>query len=91
MIAWNRAIEEMTRVSKEEIIGKGDHAYGEVFYGIKRPILIDQIFSRDEELESLYHYVKREGDTLFAEAFVSPPRGEGCLRLGDGIAPLRQR
>ncbi|MGC9515907.1 PAS domain S-box protein, partial [Methanocrinis sp.] len=75
VIAWNRAIEEMTGVSKEEIIGKGDYAYGEVFYGVKRPILIDLIFSRDEELESLYHYVKREGDTLFAEAFVSPPRG----------------
>jgi len=83
VIAWNRAIEEMTGVSKEEIVGKGDFAYGEVFYGIKRPILIDQIFSRDEELESLYHYVKREGDTLFAEAFVSPPRsGKGSYVWG---------
>jgi PAS domain S-box-containing protein len=77
VIAWNRAIEEMTGVSKEDIVGKGDYAYGEVFYGVKRPILIDLIFSRDEELESSYQYVKREGDTLFAEAFVSPPGGGG--------------
>jgi PAS domain S-box-containing protein len=88
VIAWNRAIEEMTGVSKEEIVGKGDFAYGEVFYGIKRPILIDQIFSRDEELESLYHYVKREGDTLFAEAFVSPPRGGKGSYVWGTASPL---
>jgi PAS domain S-box-containing protein len=77
VIAWNRAIEEMTGVPKEKIVGRGDYAYGEVFYGVKRPILIDLIFSRDEELESHYDYVKREGDTLFAEAFVYPHRGGG--------------
>ncbi|MDD3710754.1 MAG: PAS domain S-box protein [Methanothrix sp.] len=83
VIAWNRAIEEMTGVSKEEIVGEGDYAYGEVFYGMKRPILIDMIFSRDEELESHYHHVKREGETLFAEAYVIPPRtGKGFYVWG---------
>jgi PAS domain S-box-containing protein len=91
VIAWNRAIEEMTGVPKEEIVGKGDYAYGEVFYGVKRPILIDLIFSRDEELESHYDYVKREGDTLFAEAFVSPPRsGKGSYVWGTA-SPLFDR
>ena len=28
VIAWNRAIEEMTGVKKQDIIGKGDYAYG---------------------------------------------------------------
>lgn len=88
VIAWNRAIEEMTGVSKEEIVGKGDYAYGEVFYGIKRPILIDLIFSRDVELESIYHYVKSEGDTLFAEAFVSPPRGKKGAYVWGTASPL---
>ncbi len=91
VIAWNRAIEEMTGVPKEKIVGKGDYAYGEVFYGVKRPILIDLIFSRDEELESHYDYVKREGDTLFAEAFVYPPRsGKGSYVWGTA-SPLFDR
>ena len=91
MIAWNRAIEEMSGVPKDEIVGKGDYAYGEVFYGTKRPILIDMIFSKDEDLESLYHYVKREGDTLFAEAYVTPPRtGRGSYVWGTA-SPLFDR
>ncbi|HPJ30701.1 MAG TPA: PAS domain S-box protein [Methanothrix sp.] len=91
VIAWNRAIEEMTGVAKQDIVGKGDYAYGEVFYGAKRPILIDLIFSRDEELEALYSYVKREGDTLFAESFVSPPRGGKGVYVWGTASPLFDR
>lgn len=91
VIAWNRAIEEMTGVPKDEIVGEGDYAYGEVFYGTRRPILIDMIFSKDEDLESIYHYVKREGDTLFAEAYVTPPRtGRGSYVWGTA-SPLFDR
>jgi len=50
VVAWNKAIEEMTGVSKEEMIGKGDYAYAEPFYGKKRPILIDLIFDKNEEM-----------------------------------------
>lgn len=91
VIAWNRAIEEMTGVAKHEIVGKGDYAYGEVFYGTKRPILIDMIFSKDEGQEALYRYVKREGETLFAEAYVIPPRtGKGAYVWGTA-SPLFDR
>ena len=33
VIAWNRALEEMTGVSKAEMLGKGDLAYAIPFYG----------------------------------------------------------
>jgi two-component system, cell cycle sensor histidine kinase and response regulator CckA len=33
VVAWNRAIEEMTGIKKEDIIGKGDHTYAIPFYG----------------------------------------------------------
>jgi len=71
VIAWNKAIEEMTGVDHEEIIGKDDYAYSIPFYGQKRPIIIDLIFLKEEEIESKYSYVKREGNTLFAEVFVN--------------------
>jgi PAS domain S-box-containing protein len=70
VIAWNRAMEEMTGVRKEEIMGQGDYAYAIPFYGIRRPMLIDLVLSSDEEIESRYDYIERKGDTLIAEAFL---------------------
>ncbi len=68
VIAWNRAIEEMTGIRKQEIMGKGDYAYGVPFYGEPRPILIDLIYGDNTEIESQYRYVEKKGDTLYAEA-----------------------
>ena len=70
VIAWNRAIEEMTGVSKKEMIGKGDHAYTVPFYGDRRPHLLDLIDARDEDLESNYQHVTRKGGILRAETYV---------------------
>jgi len=70
VIAWNRAIEEMTGISKDDIIGKGDYAYAVPFYGRPRKGLLDLIFSPDEEIASKYKNFERKGNTLFARAFV---------------------
>jgi PAS domain S-box-containing protein len=88
VIAWNRAIEEMTGVRKEDIIGKGDYAYAVAFYGVRRPILIDLIFLSDKEIETRYDYVKREGNTLFAEVFISSMYGGKGAYLWGTATPL---
>jgi PAS domain S-box-containing protein len=67
VIAWNKAIEEMTGVKTEEMIGKGNYEYSIPFYGIRRPILIDLVFTQDEEVANNYFFVRKEGDCLFAE------------------------
>ncbi|OPY54734.1 MAG: sensory histidine kinase AtoS [Methanosaeta sp. PtaU1.Bin055] len=83
VIAWNRAIEDMTGVRKEEIIGEGDYAYGVPFYGFNRPILIDHIFLDDDGLRDEYDYIKRMGDTVFGEVFVpSLYGGKGAYLFG---------
>ena len=41
VIAWNRALEKMTGIPKQDIMGKGDYAYSIPFYGKLRPIIID--------------------------------------------------
>jgi signal transduction histidine kinase/HAMP domain-containing protein len=70
VIAWNRAIEEMTGVRKEEIIGQGDYAYAVPFYGERRPILTDFIFDADQNAASKYQNLVKRGRSYVAEAFV---------------------
>ncbi len=67
VIAWNRAIEEMTGVRAEQVLGKGDYEYSLAFYNVRRPILIDLVFKSDKKIEKKYWFVKRDGDTLISE------------------------
>jgi len=85
VIAWNRAIEDMTGLKKEAVIGQGDYVYSIPFYGERRPILIDLIDENPEIVESNYTYVRREGRTLFAETHV-PSLCNGGDRYLWGIA-----
>ncbi|MEN6331058.1 MAG: PAS domain S-box protein [Smithella sp.] len=67
VIAWNRAMEEMTGVKTEDMLGKDNHEYAIPFYGMRRPVLIDLVFRSDEETAKKYDFVKREGDVLLTE------------------------
>jgi PAS domain S-box-containing protein len=71
VIAWNRAMEEMTGVKAEDMLGKGDYEYALPFYGTRRPKLIDLIFRPNEEIEKQYLSVKRRSGALLAEAMVT--------------------
>lgn len=75
VIAWNRAIEEMTGVKAEDMLGKGNLEYSLPFYGDRRPILIDLVFKPVEEFKKKYRFIKKEGNILIAEANV-PVRGK---------------
>ena len=76
VIAWNRAIEEMTGVRKDAILGRGDYEYAVPFYGERRPLLADRILQGDPGAG--YPSVRREGDVFVSET--SAPR----LRNGRG-------
>ncbi len=73
VISWNRAIEEMTGLKKEDILGKGDSIYSVPFYGEKRLMLVDFLFQDDQEIDSefekQYDLMEKKGNTLFAESF----------------------
>ncbi|NMB79872.1 MAG: PAS domain S-box protein, partial [Methanomicrobiales archaeon] len=70
VIAWNRAIEEMTGVPATEILGKSDHEYGLPFYGEKRPLLIDLVFSDAEEIRKKYPIVRKNEDKFISEIYI---------------------
>ena len=78
VIAWNRAMEEMTGIGRNEMLGQGDHAYTVPFYGKRRPQLLDLLDKDDNEIASNYQYVQRKGNSLYAEAFTP------ALRQGKG-------
>lgn len=70
IIAWNRAIEDMTGVKAAEMLGKGNHAYALPFYGVPRPTLLDIVLNQDQELWKQYHKVEYIGEeTLATETF----------------------
>ena len=69
VIAWNRAVEKMTGVSKADMLGKGGHAYSVPFYGEARPALLDMVLEGEGNIERKYDFVRREADGLFAEVF----------------------
>ena len=79
VIAWNRAIEELTGVKAQEIVGKGNYEYAIPFYGRRRPILIDLALDWNDEIAKKYQYVKKEGDTLVSETRNPPFRPESSL------------
>ena len=71
VIAWNRAIEEMTSVPKTKMLGQGDHAYALPFYGDRRPMLIDQVFDNTIDVAFKYDFVRNhQGESLYAETYV---------------------
>ncbi|MFA8435056.1 MAG: PAS domain S-box protein [Marinifilaceae bacterium] len=70
VIAWNKALEEMTLIPKSEILNKGNYAYSLPFYGKRRPILIDFIGSDNSETLLQYHNVKRKDNYLMGEVYV---------------------
>jgi PAS domain S-box-containing protein len=80
VIAWNRAIEEMTGAGANDIIGKGDYEYALPLYGQRRPILIDLIFaSKDEIQKGGYGEIKRTGEILSVEASGPTIKGKPAI------------
>jgi PAS domain S-box-containing protein len=76
VIAWNRAMEKMTGVPAEQVLGKGNYEYAIPFYHERRPILIDLVLSDDPAIDARYPYVKRDGKILVSEITI-PHFNEG--------------
>ncbi len=74
VIAWNRAMEEMTGVAAAEVLGKGDHAYADAFYHERRPMLADLVLAPDEKFEKeRYHHTVHNNRMLTAETTRETP------------------
>lgn len=75
--AWNRAIEDLTGIPAQEILGKGDYEYAIPFYGKRRSMLIDLIGAPGEVLKkSEYKDIIKTGNVISVEARPFEIRGK---------------
>ncbi len=91
VIAWNRAIEEMTGILAKDIVGKGEYEYAIPFYGSRRPMLIDLIFESEETIRQNYSGITREKDVLIAETDLPRPKGERKVLMGKASPLYNQK
>ncbi|MGB9619179.1 MAG: diguanylate cyclase domain-containing protein, partial [Armatimonadota bacterium] len=88
IIAWNRAMEKLTQVPAEKMLGKGNYEYALPFYGKRRPVLIDEALNPGVLTEESCAAIVRDGETLVANAFV-PGLKPGGAHLWAKARPLR--
>ncbi len=79
VIAWNKALEEITNIRKEEVLGKDKTAYALAFYEELRPTLADLVEEKDIDLK-LYDSIARNENSLIAETFAEKSfNGKGAF------------
>lgn len=67
VIAWNRAMVELTGINAEAMLGKGDYEYALPFWGERRPVMIDLVGHWTDEIAGKYKNIKKAGSLLFSE------------------------
>lgn len=86
VVIWNQAMEKMSGVPKEKMIGKGDHEYTIPFYGCRRTHLLDLLDVDDAELAAKYANIRRSGEILDAETFCPAlNNGQGSYVWATGV------
>lgn len=79
VIAWNKAMEALTGVPAEAMLGRGKYEYAVPFYGVQKPMLANLIFMSGAEIEERYDTVERNGDTLVVDIFIPDFRPGGTF------------
>jgi|GEM_PF-1842432 len=70
VMVWNRAIETMTGIRAEKMIGTPGYAHAVPFYGNPRPLLADLVLNWDESGAKQYSRIDCEGDRIMSTSFV---------------------
>jgi PAS domain S-box-containing protein len=87
VIAWNSAMEMLTSIPADSMLGKGNFEYSIPFYKNRRPMLADLVFMPETELKKNYSTVERNMDTLVVDVFI-PDFREGGAYFWAKASPL---
>ncbi len=88
VVAWNKAIEAMTGVRKEDLVGRGSYAYAVPFYGYFGPMLIDMVFQGLGDDFGKYESLRKEGNIVVAEFRAPMVYGGKGADLSGRASPL---
>jgi PAS domain S-box-containing protein len=75
VIGWNRSLESLSGVKREEVLGKTDFRNAFEFYKGERPILVEVLGLPPHELAKMFPKVRRFGDSIYVEAFIPTMNG----------------
>ncbi|MCD6427588.1 MAG: PAS domain S-box protein, partial [Caldisericaceae bacterium] len=81
VIVWNKTAENMTDVSKKDILGKGNYEYAIPLYGKRIPILIDYTLT-GKKPDKRYKSVKYENGAITAIVENARLKGERRILWG---------
>jgi len=90
VIAWNRAIEELTGVKRADIINKGNYEYAIPFYGSRRPILVDLALNEEDlDIQKYYPEMRKESGSYIADILIPRFRGQSGVYLHFSATALK--
>jgi PAS domain-containing protein len=85
VIAWNRAIEELTGRKAGDIVGRENFEHGFVLHGTRAPMLIDFAVHPDQEIPEKYHFNSREKNKFVAWTYSTHLRSDGIYLWGFAV------
>jgi PAS domain S-box-containing protein len=88
VVTWNRALELMTSVKQQDIIGTDRYKQAFSFYKGARPVLVDLLDLPVKEAARQYPHLRRYGDCIFFEGFIPLSDGIHEAYLWGKASPL---
>ncbi|MDD1702262.1 MAG: PAS domain S-box protein [Methanoregula sp.] len=73
---WNKAARELTGVSENEMLGKGNREYAVPFYGRRVPCLVDYIIHTETTETPCEKILKKTGNTLITKSRITVKDGQ---------------
>ncbi len=88
VILWNHAIERLTNIKAEDIVGKSNYEYAIPFFGKRRPVLIDLALEPDKALGCDYNHLNKKRKIITNTEDFYPLMGQDGLYLSATASPL---
>lgn len=89
IVAWNKAMAQLTGKPRDEMLGQGDRAYAIPFHGERVPLLVDHFSDVDlNDYARHYQFIEMVGENLYGETFVPFMNGGRGAYLWCTASPL---
>jgi diguanylate cyclase (GGDEF)-like protein len=82
IMAWNRAMESLTGIDSNDMIGKGNYKHSVPFFGKRKPMLIDYVIKPNPIRETEFSLFEVEGNKYHAEMEVEDLDGSARYLAG---------